>query len=324
MLRTYRSTVLVVAGCVLVAASPPQRTQENDLTNQALADSIENVAAAIQRGNEREDYNPECERGRDNRRSDLCAQWKAADAASESAAWAGWFWWLTVFGTAIGAATFGAAVAAAKFAKDAAGHTATGAQEARRAADAAEAGLAAANRVSEIQLQPYIRSEEERSSVDPATPSLIELELPFKNVGQTSALDTTYSSEIEFAELAEPIERGFIPEYVTGATHLGSRSTSFGTVARDADFIIFSQAKLNEAQAGLLHENKGVLRILAVITYRDVFDKQWIYRHNFYCNARALKRGFVNTEKCSTDPIVPGSPTKERHNENEAPAQGTE
>ncbi len=60
-----------------------------------------------------------CEIGEDNRNSDLCAQWKAADAADKSAYWSGSTFWLGVFGAVIGTFTLIAAVAAAFYAKSA-------------------------------------------------------------------------------------------------------------------------------------------------------------------------------------------------------------
>lgn len=63
---------------------------------------------------------PGCERGQDNRASDLCAQWKAADAARSSANAA---WWLGFLGLCIGIATLWAASRAAHWAKEAAKHT---------------------------------------------------------------------------------------------------------------------------------------------------------------------------------------------------------
>ena len=63
-----------------------------------------------------------CKQGHDNRKSDLCAQWKAADAAAQSADAA----WLQVWiGSAVGILTLLAAIAAAVYAGAAARHTAS-------------------------------------------------------------------------------------------------------------------------------------------------------------------------------------------------------
>ena len=89
-----------------------------------------------------------CIAGKDNRKSDLCAQWKAADAAAD-AAWSAYAaFWAAIAGLLIGALTLIAAGLAAKFARDAAVHTETGADEARRAADAAENALELSRQVA--------------------------------------------------------------------------------------------------------------------------------------------------------------------------------
>ncbi|RYG10470.1 MAG: hypothetical protein EON92_12590 [Burkholderiales bacterium] len=60
-----------------------------------------------------------CDQGQENRQSDLCAQWKAADAGKSSARAA---WSFGFIGTIIGVATFLAAMSAARWAKRAAEH----------------------------------------------------------------------------------------------------------------------------------------------------------------------------------------------------------
>ncbi|MEA3000599.1 MAG: hypothetical protein QOK17_2432 [Sphingomonadales bacterium] len=80
------------------------------------------------------DPNPPCEKGEDNRRSDLCAQWKAADAADFAANVA---YWIGLGGILVAALTLAAAVAAALYARNAALETGKGAEAARNAVEAA-------------------------------------------------------------------------------------------------------------------------------------------------------------------------------------------
>lgn len=65
---------------------------------------------------------PGCEEGHDDRKSDLCAQWKAADAAAESANVARVQFWI---GSTVSALTLLAASAAAYYARSAAHYTAS-------------------------------------------------------------------------------------------------------------------------------------------------------------------------------------------------------
>jgi hypothetical protein len=135
--------------------------------------------------------NADCANGNGDRRSEICAQWKAADAAQESAVWAGRTFWLGIFGVLGGFLTLGAATAAAWYAKRAAEYTRAGALEAKRAADAAE-----------IDLRPWISvSVHPNFAVTSSSGSLtISLIITMKNVGRTPAQNVRYE--------AEPIEGG--------------------------------------------------------------------------------------------------------------------
>ncbi len=95
-----------------------------------MENAIERVADTIEDQNKPSKLEKPCDEGRDDRSSDLCAQWKAADAAQASAKFTGTTVTVGWIGLFLGAATMSAAIAAALFAKRAADHT-------KRAADAA-------------------------------------------------------------------------------------------------------------------------------------------------------------------------------------------
>lgn len=110
-----RGIAVLIVAVLTLAASPPQKagTKRHAQTEHDVAKSLREIATTLNRSQEPRDYERECQQGKDNRRSDLCAQWKAADAAG-SAADAAWF-----FGSAgfvLGLLTLGAAGAAAVFA----------------------------------------------------------------------------------------------------------------------------------------------------------------------------------------------------------------
>lgn len=90
-----------------------------------------------------------CPSGQDNRQSDLCAQWKAADSAAQSAKWALWTFIATVVGLLVGSGTLLAAWLAARWAKKAANFTEAG-------AIAAADSVAEARRIGEAQVQAYV------------------------------------------------------------------------------------------------------------------------------------------------------------------------
>ena len=86
-----------------------------------------------------------CAPGADNRASDLCAQWKAADAARLSAIWTRLAGLLAILGLAIGSGTLLAAIAAARYAREAA-------RQAKRAADVADTANSDARLATERML----------------------------------------------------------------------------------------------------------------------------------------------------------------------------
>ena len=103
----YRGFIAALVGLILVSAAPQNGRKESRKNSQTKAETSQSAPAVapsatkpikiVQRPiNERP-----CDQGRDNRESDLCAQWKAADAASKAAWWAA----VATFVTAIG--TFG-------------------------------------------------------------------------------------------------------------------------------------------------------------------------------------------------------------------------
>ena len=103
----YRSTIVAFAGLALIGAAPQKSGKENSEYAKASTE-IEKGAPAIAPNPtdaveviQRPVIERPCDEGRDNRQSDLCAQWKAADAASKAAWWA----MVATFVTALG--TFG-------------------------------------------------------------------------------------------------------------------------------------------------------------------------------------------------------------------------
>lgn len=102
----YRSIVLAALGCLILAAA--QAPQPKGKTEQAAGSSkIERAAAPVATSAaepvkpvKSPQYERPCNQGEDNRESDLCAQWKAADAAADSAWWAMASFVLGIFGTA--------------------------------------------------------------------------------------------------------------------------------------------------------------------------------------------------------------------------------
>jgi hypothetical protein len=174
MLRGYRGVIFAACfGLTLIGASNLPQDSTNPTQgngNQANRQQSASAAAANSEPAVPPPSDAGCERNNDQRSSDLCAQWKAADAAYDSARWAWWQLLLGGVGLILGAATMAAAIFAALYAKRAAVATeqtvkiaqdaATGAGEAlmiaERNANAAAEQVKVAKETAHRQLRPYI------------------------------------------------------------------------------------------------------------------------------------------------------------------------
>ena len=115
MLRGYRSILDAFVGLALAGAQPPKEDggQPTETPSSKIERSLEDIASSQRKAVESSDLEKPCKEGDDQRSSDLCAQWKAADAA-KTASLAAWL------GALIGAFTLAAAYSAAKWARKAA------------------------------------------------------------------------------------------------------------------------------------------------------------------------------------------------------------
>jgi hypothetical protein len=146
----------LVAFSLLAARPEEQRRQPQAERDRDIADALENVATAVKQKPDTSGTERPCKKRKDDRSSDLCAQWKAADAA-QSAADAAWY--LGIAGAAIGLFTLLVAIRAGLYARDAARHTESGAQEARRAADTAAEALDLEQRNAAVANRPWLLIE---------------------------------------------------------------------------------------------------------------------------------------------------------------------
>lgn len=132
---------LALAAVPLIVASSPAKVASLDPSAAPSATTPASPKVPARKARETSLPAP-CPRGRDgDRRYDLCAQWKAADAAAEATVWAGWSVAIAGFGAFVALATLIAAGFAAKYAREAAHYTKLGAAEAERSASAAVDGI---------------------------------------------------------------------------------------------------------------------------------------------------------------------------------------
>lgn len=105
MSRSYWSLILAIAGLILVGAGEPpkssehaQNTETQKHTNKAANPAPSPFAVEIVNTAEKDGG---CKDRKDNRDSDLCAQWKAADAATNAAQYAFWTLLISAIGTGL-------------------------------------------------------------------------------------------------------------------------------------------------------------------------------------------------------------------------------
>lgn len=167
-----------IAAVALIGASPPphRATPETQRLQgqQTQLPTLKASGAGAQR------KEASCRPGQDDRTSDLCAQWKSADAANRSADW-------TRLGVLMGLPTLVAAGVAAWYAGQAAAHTAAGSREAKRSANVA------------VEMQrPWIRLEFRptgRMRVGSFGNIYVPMEMRIVNEGSSPAQSICYGEE---------------------------------------------------------------------------------------------------------------------------------
>lgn len=106
MPRGYRYVFAALVGWLVLCANNTHLPKDSQQPKQHYAPGefergANTIAAAIAKPDEPAKEDRGCEQGDDNRKSDLCAQWKAADAAEEAADWAARSFVATIVGTGL-------------------------------------------------------------------------------------------------------------------------------------------------------------------------------------------------------------------------------
>ena len=186
-----RLFILAIAGLALVGAAPKQGDKESGKNSKAESNTGGGAQAVARQSPEAIKiaespvHERACQKGSDNRESDLCAQWKAADAASEAAWWA----MIATFVTALG--TFGL-FWQIKLTREAVQDTGD-----------ATAQMARQTKLAEAAQRPYLHVESMGWQKINASQNFIFL-LKIKNYGQTPARAFSISADIKFSIKNKP------------------------------------------------------------------------------------------------------------------------
>jgi len=282
MPRGYRYVIVAALGWLILAGPSYAKGGKADKT-AAQADSSDQlgrIAAAIEKQPVATDPDGGCQPGHEDRQSDLCAQWKAADAAADSAYWTFWTFILSVAGLALGGGTLFAAWRAAHWAKEAAKETKRTADLAESAANESSGALVIAERnahaTSELAritaehgrmgLRAYLDIVSAEYSRDEASDKdgmiCVGFNISIKNFGNTPAFNVIRKINLR-CDMAEP-----------GYPFVDSERNDYfiGMVAKDD----FSQGSLFFfAKADFWDEvTSGRVSIVVrcEVLYRDIFD----------------------------------------------------
>ncbi|GEM_PF-6131436 len=152
--------------------------------------------------------NPACK----HQWTELCAQWKSADAAEAAVVWAGRSFYLSMVGMIVGAATLAAAAAAAIYARAATA-------EARRSADAAHDAVATARKIGEAQTRAYLFLKSAKYKLSKKEITVVA---EVGNTGQSPATNVSYVASLRVFEVGGTRARPRVLTFVASEETTGS------------------------------------------------------------------------------------------------------
>lgn len=224
MPRGYRRHSLAIVGWLILAfGSPPDREQLPNKGSSAerIEHSLEEVAASQKRladiASKPDKNEAPCDPSQADFGSDLCAQWKAANAASASAFWT----WAGFLISLIG--TIGVIVSlfftwdALRLAREAAKDGDASLAIAERNAKATMRSVALAQENGERSLRAYVFVETfETEDFEIGKPG--KFTITFRNIGQTPASDLIIWNQLDLYPI-DADESVFVPELREGTSN---------------------------------------------------------------------------------------------------------
>ncbi len=264
MLRGYRGILAALAGLALLSANHAyaQRGGEQPQAQQSVAASLQHIASSVDQATERaksaDQEEQPCGPRQYGSHADLCAQWKAADAAADSAWWA---WAAGVLGIISLAGVFIAI-----------GLTAHSNWIAR---DTARRQLRAYVTVTDVQFRP--------------TPeNAVRASVNFKNSGTTPATDLTVHLTIHVMRWDE-----YVDDPLPNKAAEWVKSTA--VVGGGGDAQISNDQPLNAGVSTHVVFTRDCLIAQGFIAYRDIFKKPQRTDFKYFSDAttRSLGHGVV-------------------------------
>jgi hypothetical protein len=214
-------------------------------------------------------YERPCQEGRDNRESDLCAQWKAADSASEAAWWA----MIATFVTALGTIGLFWQI---KLTREAV-------QDTGKATDA----MVDANKIAMLnavrQSRPYVYPSRAWFTIDETGQPVAYIEN--KNFGNTPAINLRgwKHTWVECFPLHDALPEA-PNDVIMSSAVVGPGQTS--------ESVQEHGAPLNDYSITRIRDGSAALYVYGYDTYIDTFGKEHFSRFIYFARgADALERG---------------------------------
>lgn len=209
MPRAYRCILVVFVGWLSLANTPkPSSNPERPKAESNEAQPAKLIAPPapqpVKPVQPLELYRP-CGRSEINYNSDLCAQWKAAEAASEAAFWTEWGFWLGLVGTTGLLTTLFYTRAAVKVAQEATKDADKAIAIATRNADAAAEQALISKQSADRQLRPYLIFHQAiQWHPDPDSPEIRKFHATVNNEGYSPAIVLSFEIGVCFRRLPDP------------------------------------------------------------------------------------------------------------------------
>ena len=235
MLRGYRIALFAVAGLILIGAGNSPKTDnqpQNSKPQNKVAKAARPIPSAVTSVDIPVEKDLGCKQGNDNRNSNLCAEWKAADAARDAAEYSLWGLGIGIVGTAFLVLTF---------------------WETRK--------------TSRAQLRAYVGVEVRTLRIN-APDGKASVDLDISNNGVTPAFKAKWAGNIVISTL-DQIERDLLVTPDDNPKGRATETTIHGGNAADGTLHALPDLKVEDLQAVIAGEKS--IYILGFVWYDDAF-----------------------------------------------------
>lgn len=294
MVRGYRGIVLAIAGLILIGAGKPLTTGNQSQEAQAAAKIEEagnSIASAIIQVGKPIEKDGGCENRKDNRNSELCAQWKAADSAEEAANWAWWQLWLSALGVLGLGFTLWFNFRALRMAKDASKETKDALTIAKSSAESASNLVRISDRNAHLELRAYLEFDSVKVEPwpdydNPENPKEkgFRIQIGIRNYGRTPAQNVELTKT---SKTFQPNDKKFFEITVTDNSNLNN-------IAPSDIFYMRYHWRIPDYILEKIIIKEMYLIFCLIVTYTDIFQKPHILKADF--EGRGINEDFFTVE----------------------------